>query len=455
MARNSDTGLKEYSKGKWQCRIFRKINGVQYDKLCRIDERTGELLTTKKQARDYRDYVISQLQNPENQKPEIQDIKLSLVWEKYLEGEALTKAPNTAVKHKSVWKNHIQKAFGDRNISGENSITVQEINDFLSSKYYNTNLSYAYVEGFLKIFYLLYGMAYRFDFISLETLTKFTKTKGVRITMPQKTDEDEQEDGEISTYTDGEIADMAEIFRDTDLEPAFMLAISCGLRESEIFGLMWDDIDFDKKTITVNKQLIYTSGCWCISRVKTLTSNRVIDMSDDLYDFMLKRKRLTNRVKVDQGYKNRANEIVLDIRGKGKIEVVGADFVNRKIFDGMAGKLLTTNSIKYYSKVIKEKCGFKLKMHDLRKTHLTFLANSGYPLKSLMLRAGHKKLETSMKYYINQDETMREQGLRIINSFKIVDPVVQVQVDWGNGKKQTYDFKQSDIDRAVKKNQVK
>lgn len=450
MAKNSDVGLKEYEKGKWQCRIYRKINGVQHDKLYRVDERTGEFLTTKKQARDYRDYVISQLQNSEPA-PKLKNVTFKEVWEKYLEGEAKVKAPNTPVKHKSVWKNHIKSEFADRFINGENAVSVQEINDFLASKYYSTDLSYSYVESFLKVFYLIYGMAYRFDFITLETLTKFTKTKGSKITMPPKTAEDEENEGEITTYTDGQLSDMYEIFKDTDLEMAYLLAVHCGLRESEIFGLMWDDIDFKEKTLTVNKQLIYVNKCWSISRVKTLMANRVIDLSDDLYNFLLERKRAVNRAKVEQSYKNKANEIVLDIRGKTPVEVVSGDFINRKLFDGLAGKLLTTNSLKYYSKEVKKKCGFSLKMHDLRKTHLTFLASSGFPIKSLMLRAGHKKLDTTMKYYINQDETMRDQALRIINSFKIVDPIVNIDVDWGDGKTEKLQVKQSYLDKLAKK----
>lgn len=113
------------------------------------------------------------------------------------------------------------------------------------------------------------------------------------------------------------------------------------------------------------------------------------------------------------------------MRDRKPVEVTRFNFLNRKIYDGLEGKLLTTNSFKFYAKKIKEECGFEFKTHKLRKTHLSYLASHGYPLKSLMERAGHKKIETTMRYYIAQDETMREQGLRIINSISLDDPVIK------------------------------
>ncbi len=61
MAKTSDTGLKQLKNGNWSCRIVKKINGVQIDTTCRVDERTGSPLRTKTEARNYREYKIEQL----------------------------------------------------------------------------------------------------------------------------------------------------------------------------------------------------------------------------------------------------------------------------------------------------------------------------------------------------------------------------------------------------------
>ncbi|WP_143139900.1 site-specific integrase, partial [Enterococcus asini] len=398
----------------------------------RIDSRTGLPLRTKKEARDYRDYVIAQLQDPDNLEKQESAVTFQKVWDEYIAGAGKGgQAPSTVTKHSSVWENHIKEAFGTKYISGKRAVTTTEINEYLAEKYYNTDLSYGYVEGFLKVFYLLYGEAYRRNYINLETITKYTKERNIRIQMPKKTQVDEEADSTIQVYSRSDVLKMYEVFESTDLELPFMLGIFCGLRESEIFGLMWDDWDYEKNTLTINKQLVYVAGAWSLTRVKTLASSRTIDVPDTVSKLLSERRLALAKAKGTPAYRSRANEIVMDLRDKQPVEIIGGDFINRKLYDGNDGKLLTTNSFKYYSRKIKADLKIDFKTHGLRKTHLTNLASSGFPLKSLMARAGHKKLETSLKYYITEDETSREQALRIINSLNFNDYYIDVDVDLG------------------------
>ena len=330
MARNNDVGLKQLENGNWSCRIYKKINGVQIDTSCRIDERTGAPFTTKAQARNYREYKIAQLRNPELQEKKETAVKFSRVWKDFLDSDSAGKARSTVVKYTSVWENHLKKEFGEKYISGPEAVSVQEINNYLTKMYMGTDLAYGYIQGFLRLFYLLYGLAYRHNYISMETLNKYTKEKNVRISMPKKTVKDLEDEGAVDIYDSGQIADMEKIFKGTDLEPAFMFGIYCGLRESEIFGLTWDDFDKKNKTISVNKQLVMIDGCWCITRLKTLQASRVIDLPDDFANFLRQRRRAVGYARTKQSYKNRANEIVLDMRDKKPVEVVGFNFLNRK-----------------------------------------------------------------------------------------------------------------------------
>ena len=76
-------------------------------------------------------------------------------------------------------------------------------------------------------------------------------------------------------------------------------------------------------------------------------------------------------------------------------------------------------------KRVNSELGFELRMHKIRKTHLSYLASHGYPVKSLMSRAGHKRLSTSMRYYIEKDETAKQQQERILNSITVNDPIIE------------------------------
>ena len=71
--------------------------------------------------------------------------------------EAKQKAPATIRMQESMRKNHVQPAFGDKEID---SFKITDLNDFLYDLYSKQGKSYAYTEGFLKFFYLLFGYAY-------------------------------------------------------------------------------------------------------------------------------------------------------------------------------------------------------------------------------------------------------------------------------------------------------
>ena len=45
-------------------------------------------------------------------------------------------------------------------------------------------------------------------------------------------------------------------FQNTRYYIPLMIGFYTGLRISETFGLTWDDIDFEKRTISVNKQIV-------------------------------------------------------------------------------------------------------------------------------------------------------------------------------------------------------
>lgn len=77
---------------------------------------------------------------------------------------------------------------------------------------------------------------------------------------------------------------------------------------------------------------------------------------------------------------------------------------------------MTPNSIKYWTKAIKEELNIDFLFHSLRKTHATLLANAYTPVQELMLRLGHKKYETTMAYYIDNNDLAREILKKNINA---------------------------------------
>lgn len=53
---------------------------------------------------------------------------------------------------------------------------------------------------------------------------------------------------------------IAEAAHGTEHEIPVLLAGLCGLRRSEVFGLTWNDIDFEEATLTVRQAVVTAEG---------------------------------------------------------------------------------------------------------------------------------------------------------------------------------------------------
>ena len=67
-------------------------------------------------------------------------------------------------------------------------------------------------------------------------------------------------------------------------QPAAMIMLFAGLRRGELTALLWSDVNFDNKTIVINKS--YYSPTKTVKSTKTAAGNRIIQMPDILADYM-------------------------------------------------------------------------------------------------------------------------------------------------------------------------
>lgn len=95
----------------------------------------------------------------------------------------------------------------------------------------------------------------------------------LRTTLPQKVK------NEVMIPTDEEIKILQQAAKDTELELPILFAACCGMRRSEIAALTWDDIDFNKNTITIKKALVSNDQRELIEKTtKTTAGTRVVRM---------------------------------------------------------------------------------------------------------------------------------------------------------------------------------
>lgn len=143
--------------------------------------------------------------------------------------------PATVSSYKSQIKNHIKPALGAVRLSELHAHTVQRCINGLEG-YTPATVRQAY-----KVLHNALEKAVELDYIPRNPAAKCTLPR-----MEQK---------EIKPFDDEQTAALLQVVKGGRLEYIVNVALFTGLRMSELLGLTWDAVDFNKGAITINKQL--------------------------------------------------------------------------------------------------------------------------------------------------------------------------------------------------------
>lgn len=387
MAKQNDTGVYQLSNGNWAYRFTFTVDGKKKNRKSVKDE-FGNLLTSKRAAVLARAAAITREQEELHRQASVTRKTVQEVYKEYCEHGRSGKAFQTIRKQDSLWNNHLCQRFGKRFID---EISVGEINDYLEFLYYTEGRAYKYVEGFLKMFYLIFGQAYSHNYLDVDTYNKLCVNKDIRMHMPKmKIDEDT----EIVAFTCEETARLDEYFKGTNAETAYLLGRYCGLRINECYGLKWSNVDIERGTITIDRQMQYQEGLIKLVQLKTRNARRTVYMNDKLKDHFRRLKQETEINATALAAQRAQNQtFITDIDGK---QLSSLELVNSL----PNGKIQTVNSMKYHSKTVKTKLKIDFKFHYLRHTYGTRLAEMNTPTHILCNQMGHASGKVTERYYL-------------------------------------------------------
>ena len=330
---------------------------------------------------------------------------------------------NTTYSYVTVINNHIKPALGHYKLRAIDTMALQE---FMNSMASEGCYAKSYLETFLKV--LKQGFKYA------HKKTKFIPLNPAEdITLPNT----DAEEAEIIILTKEQVGEILDRFRRSPYQYyAILTAYYTGLRVGEVYGLTWDDIDFEKKTLTVNKaakKFDYNakknrtdkgiSGKaqtkWYLGACKTKSSYRTISIGDTLINALLDYKELQEENKKAYGDQythtylheqltrnsRKVKEIIQSTKPIKDLPEVNMVFVKEN------GSFTGTDSMKYPSKVINDKiCRFKV--HALRHTHATSLIENDVPIKTVSERLGHANVQITWDIYVKVTEKMEETAVQ-------------------------------------------
>lgn len=145
---------------------------------------------------------------------------------------------------------------------------------------------------------------------------------------------------------------------------AFEVLYWCGIREGELLALTPEDFDFEKRTLSINKSYQRLNGRDVITDPKTPKSKRIIKMPQFLADEM--------------------QDYISSLYG---IES------NQRIFE------MTKYFLHHEMDRGAKAAGIKrIRIHDLRHSHISLLIDMGFSAVAIADRVGHESIKITYKY---------------------------------------------------------
>jgi len=199
----------------------------------------------------------------------------------------------------------------------------------------------------------------------------------------------------MRTLTPGELEVLLENATSNQFYPVYYTAVSTGLRQAELLGLTWRDIDLDFLSISVNKVLYKRRGVCRFNEPKTSHSRRRVSMTPKLAVFLREYKQEREKL-----YRQLGKELNFD-------DLVFASVEGKPIDPGV----LSHN----FGRIVKRAGLENVRFHDLRHTFASLMLLRGAKPKVISEALGHSSVAFTMDTYSHIIEGMQSDAMALLD----------------------------------------
>lgn len=272
--------------------------------------------------------------------------------------------PNTFTQYRQVVENNIcqYKPFADVKLK---KLTPGHVQSYINDRV-NGGLSPNSIRKYYCIIHKCLDYAVKLDMIPYNPSD--------RVELPKK----QKYHGAVA-LTPEQLLAMLEIFSGDPIESVVRIAVTYGMRRSEICGLRWDAVNFKAGTLYVCHTAIKNEGEIIFSdNTKTASSRRHLPLTPSMRDYLLalRATQEENRVLFGREYKDSGYICV-----KADGTPIDPDFVTH-----------------HFQRVMKAH-GFPCRFHDLRHSAVNTLRKGGCDVKDIQSWLGHSDVSTTLNVY--------------------------------------------------------
>jgi integrase len=300
-------------------------------------------------------------------------------WLKDIEG---TIKPKTFDQYSSVVSNHLNPQLGKIKLRELQPYQIQQIYTNLKERGHsqrNVQLTHSVLHRALV-------MAER------QGLIGRNPAKSI---VPPKVDQKE-----MKVLNDNEVRQLLIGAKDNRYEVLYYLAITTGLRQGELLGLMWGDIDWASNTLFVQRQLRYRRGEGSrFAPPKTKAGKRIVQLGPETI------------------------RLLAEHRKNQDVERLRSDWQEFDlVFPSMVGTPTSRRNLhKFFKRLLKKSDLPDIRFHDLRHSAATLMLQNNIPLIVVSRRLGHSKPSITLDIYGHYLPGMQDEVAKLMD--EIVTPI--------------------------------
>jgi integrase len=204
----------------------------------------------------------------------------------------------------------------------------------------------------------------------------------------------------MRTLTPEEVKILLEAAADNRFYPVIYTALNTGLRQAELLGLRWRDIDLDLRSISVCQVLYKRRGVCVFKEPKTSHSKRRVSMTAKLVDYLSEYKGERESLSLHLGRLLKPDDLV---------------------FSNIEGNPIDPGVLSHnFGRIVKRASLENVRFHDLRHTFASLMLLRGAKPKVISEALGHSSVAFTMDVYSHIIEGMQQDAMALLD--EVVPP---------------------------------
>jgi integrase len=196
---------------------------------------------------------------------------------------------------------------------------------------------------------------------------------------------------EMRALTGADVGRLVTATADDPLGPLYAVAVGTGLRQGELLGLAWTDVDLEARSLTVRRSLARAhGGGYELAEPKTKRSRRTIMLPTVALDALRRQKarQAAERLAAGASWQDRAG----------------------LVFTDPLGRPLSPSAVSHAFLTVSRRLGLPVRLHDLRHTAASLMLAAGVPLKVVSETLGHSSIAITADVYAHVTPELRREA---------------------------------------------